>query len=228
MRLRTRTAPCREPLGSPRSGTAARAASTLFAALGLGLAAPALLAQPPGSQAPPPRPSPSEGQVVEAYISEDALQVLYGRRMDVGEFGRNDVRVGVFLNEERDLIGIADMLIDIGQPGRRPHWALQAGPRAYAALMSIESQDVFAIGLGGRLSYFLGGDRRTSVSIAAYYAPDIVTFGNADNVKDVSLRIETPLNDDTYLFIGYRMFEFDLEVDRKVDDNLHIGIRHRF
>ena len=167
-------------------------------------------------------------QAVEAYLSEDAMQVLYGRDMDVGELGRNEVRVGVFLNEERDLIGIADMLFDVGEPQRRPYWALQVGPRAYGALMTIEDQDVFAIGVGGRLSYYLGRNRASSISLTAFYAPDIVTFGNADNIKDVAVSIETRLSDSTNVFIGYRVFEFDLAVDREVDDNLHLGVRHRF
>src|SRR5690606_20391713 len=167
-------------------------------------------------------------QAVEAYLSEDAMQILYGRDMDIGELGQNEVRIGVFLNEERDLIGIADMPFDVGEPNRRPYWSLQLGPRAYGALMALEDQDVFSIGLGGRLSYFLGRNRASSVALTAFYAPDIVTFGNADNIKDVSVSVETRLSESTNLFIGYRVFEFDLAVDRAVDDNLHVGIRHRF
>jgi hypothetical protein len=173
--------------------------------------------------------SPQAGtQSVEAYLSENAMQVLYGRDMDVGELGRNEVRVGVFLNEDRDLIGMADMLFDVGEQGRRPYWGLQVGPRVYGALMTIENQDVFSIGLGGRLSYYLGRNRSSSVSLTAFYAPDIVTFGNADNIKDVAVGVETRLSDSTTLFLGYRVFEFDLDVDREVDDNMHLGIRHRF
>lgn len=167
-------------------------------------------------------------QVVEAYLSENAMQILYGRNMDVGEFGRNDARVGVFINEERDLIGIADMLFRVGEQRRRPYWSLEVGPRAYGALLAVENQDIFSIGLGGRLSYRLGRARASAVSLTAFYAPDIVTFGNADNIKDVSVRLETRLSDTTDLFIGYRMFEIDLEVDREVDDNMHLGVRHRF
>lgn len=177
--------------------------------------------QPQGGAAEP-------SQTIEAYLSENAMQVLYGRNMDVGELGANEVRAGVFLNEDRDLIGIVDMLFDVGEPNRRPYWSLQVGPRAYGALMTIENQDIFSIGLGGRLSYFLGRNRNSSVSVAAFYAPDIVTFGNADNIKDTSVRIETRLSETTNLFIGYRVFEFDLDIDREVDDNLHLGITHQF
>lgn len=176
-----------------------------------------------------PQTEPAEGtQSIEAYLSENAMQVLYGRQLDVGELGTNQARVGVFLNEDRDLIGIADMLFDVGEPNRRPYWSLQVGPRAYGALMTIENQDVFAIALGGRLSYYLGRSRQSAISLTAFYAPDIVTFGNADNIKDVTVTVETRLSESTNVFLGYRVFEFDLDVDREVDDNVHLGVRHRF
>ena len=182
---------------------------------------------PPAGSTQQERQSPSQ-QAVEVYLSQDALQLMYSRPMDMGEFGRNEARAGVFINEQRDLIAVADVLVDVGERRRRPNWALQVGPRAYGALMADENQDVFSIAFGGRLSYFLGRNRQTAVSLEAFYAPDIVTFGNADEVKDVSVRFETALTERTRIFVGYRVFEFDLEIDREVDDNMHLGIRHRF
>ena len=167
-------------------------------------------------------------QGFEGYVSEDALQVLYVRDMDVGELGRNDVRGGFFINEDRDLIGLADMLVDVGEPGRRPYWSLQVGPRVYGALLTIENSDIFAVALGGKLSYSIGPGRRTSASVSAFYAPDIITFGIADNVQDVTIQLETQLTDATRVFVGYRMLEFDLPTDREVDDGVHVGVRHTF
>ncbi|MFO7287249.1 MAG: YfaZ family outer membrane protein [Gammaproteobacteria bacterium] len=215
------------------SGTAsAPRRSPILGILSLACAA-ALLVHADASAQPDRRTTRSsdsteEFQVVEAYLSEDALQVLYGRKLDVGELGRNDARAGVFINEDRDLIGIADMLFEVGEQRRRPGWSLQIGPRAYGALISIENQDIFAIALGGTLTYRFGRRRAAGVSLTAFYAPDIVTFGNADNIKDGLARFEARVSDTTDLFIGYRIFEFDLDVDREVDDNMHVGVRHRF
>ncbi|HEU4617944.1 MAG TPA: YfaZ family outer membrane protein [Gammaproteobacteria bacterium] len=175
-------------------------------------------------------------QGIDAYLGEDAIQVLYRRNMDIGELGRNDVRAGFFINEDRDLIGIADMLINVGRAEREhPAWDLQVGPRVYGALLSVENQDIFSIALGGTLSYHLGRQRSTWVSATAYYAPDITSFGNADSVTDISLEIETPLTEATRIFAGYRWFRFDLapqgnidSSDRKVDEGVHVGISYRF
>ena len=61
-----------------------------------------------------------------------------------------------------------------------------------------------------------------------FYAPDIATFGTADNVKDRSIRFMTKLRDGTDVFVGFRAFEIDLPIDREVDDNLHVGFRRSF
>ena len=62
----------------------------------------------------------------------------------------------------------------------------------------------------------------------AYDMAAILVFGEADDVKDVSLRLQTALRDGTDLFVGFRVFEIDLPIDREVDDNLHVGFRRAF
>jgi hypothetical protein len=83
--------------------------------------------------------------------------------------------------------------------------------------------------LGGEAQYFLNSARSASVTLAAFYSPDIMTFGEADNVKDVSLRFMTRLRNGTDVFFGFRMLEIDMDpVDREVDDNMHLGFRRSF
>lgn len=196
------------------------------------LAAPATLL----AQQDDPQQGPLGQQGVDAYLAEDAIQVLYRRSMDLGELGTNAVRAGVFMNEGRDLIGIADVLIDLRKtplPDRR--WFLQVGPRAYGALLSIENEDIFSVAVGGTVGYYMGPRRRTSLSATAYYAPDITSFGNANSVTDLGIEFETPLTEATKVFVGYRWFRFDLAPkqgvnasDRDVDEGVHVGIAYRF
>lgn len=76
----------------------------------------------------------------EAYIAEDAIRAMYTRNVDVGEFGINDVRGGLFFSEERDLVLIGDMLVDVGRPERLPDWMLDVDPRVCGALSDVENQ----------------------------------------------------------------------------------------
>jgi hypothetical protein len=165
---------------------------------------------------------------IEIYVSDDAMQAQYIRTLDLGEVGPTELRAGFFYNEDRDLIVSGDLLARIGDLAEDRVIEVRAGTRVYGGFLATEDEDVFGVGLGGEAEYFLGRDRNTSIKLALFYAPDIATFGEADNLKDVSLRLQTQLRDGTDLFVGFRVFEIDMPVDREVDDNMHIGFRRSF
>ena len=165
---------------------------------------------------------------IELYISDDAMQAQYVRTLDLGEFGPTEVRGGVFYNEDRDLIGVADLLAPVGDDANVESLELRVGTRVYGAFLAPEDEDVFGVSLGGEAQYYFNSARSASVTLALFYAPDIVTFGSADNFKDASLRFMTRLRNGTDVFVGVRTFEIDLPIDREVDDNMHVGFRRSF
>jgi hypothetical protein len=166
---------------------------------------------------------------IEFYISNDAMEAQYVRMLDLGDLGPTEVRGGFFYNEDRDLIGTGDLLAYVGDEVGVSNLEVRVGTRVYAAFLAPEDQDMFGIGLGGEAQYFFRKNRAASVTLALFYAPDIVTFGISDNVKDVSLRLMTRLRSGTDVFVGYRSFEIDMAPeDREVDDNLHVGFRRSF
>ncbi len=165
---------------------------------------------------------------VEMYLSDDALQARYVRTLDLGEIGPTEVRGGFFYNEDRDLIVSGDLLASVGDEIDARAFEVRVGTRVYGAFLALEDQDVFGVGLGGEAEYFFNRSRSTSVQLSLFYSPDIVTFGTADNIKDASLRLITRLRDGTDVFVGFRVFEIDLDVDREVDDNMHVGFRRSF
>ena len=177
-----------------------------------------------------PRAVRTTDHAIQVYISEDALQAQYIRDLDVDELGTTEVKLGVFYNEDRDLLAIGDLLLPVGEVRDQPHrLEFRVGSRVYGAFLANENEDVFGVSVGGEARYFIGQRRSTAVVLSAFYAPDILTFGAADNVADVSLRLETRLNDGTNIFVGYRALEIDVvPVDRELDDNLHIGFRRSF
>lgn len=188
----------------------------------------ALVAAPSTSVA---QPAADTDQGIEAYVSEDALQGLYTRRMDVGDLGTGSLHAGIFLNEQRDTVILGDLLTDVADPGRFQRWSFQVGPRAYGVLLSTENQDIFGAGLGGRARFTFGGTGPVSLHLTAFYAPDILTFGAADGIRDVSFRIELAMNPDLTGFVGYRILEIDLEgpvANKRLDDGVHLGLRRRF
>lgn len=168
---------------------------------------------------------------ISVYVSNDALQALYVRDIEINRVGNTTARMGFFFNEDRDLIGIGDLMAYTGnvQDPRNRRLEFRVGTRVYGAFLNVENNDVFAISIGGEAQWYFSRDRRTSVLLGFYYAPDILTFGEANNVMDATLRLQTRLTERTDVFVGYRLFEFDQDTgDRRVDDGVHLGFQFEF
>ncbi len=161
----------------------------------------------------------------ELALSNDTLQVRYFGKVDAGDDGR--FVGGVFLGEERDIVLSGAMMfgVDIGQ-----RFDVAFGPQLYAALLSDENQDVMALSLGGEARWYLDSSRRFAISGQAFYAPDILTFGSADNLMDLSARAEMKISDRVIAFAGMRWFEFDLtdgSGERTLQEEVFVGLRYR-
>lgn len=165
----------------------------------------------------------------EIALSDDTLQLRYidnGANIDVGRGSR--VSGGFFLSESRDIVLSGDVLF----PAQLDWDRLQIlfGPRAYAALLEDENTDVFAVSLGAELRYEL--DRNSGLALAgqAFYAPDILTFGSANNLTDLSARLEIRLQPRLTVFGGMRWFEFDLTEggQRTLQEELFAGVGWKF
>ena len=165
----------------------------------------------------------------EIALSDDTLQVRYidsGANIDVGRGSR--VSGGFFLSESRDIVLSGDVLFPVQLDFDRLQ--ILVGPRAYAALLEDENTDVFAVSVGAELRYEL--DRNSGLALAgqAFYAPDILTFGSANNLTDLSARLEIRLQPRLTAFGGMRWFEFDLTEggQRTLQEELFAGIGWRF
>jgi hypothetical protein len=166
----------------------------------------------------------------EIAVSEESLQLRYvrprtqpGSNIEAGQLG-----FGMFLNEERDIVASANYYVEASRL-RMNRLNILVGPVAYAALLSEENTDVFALGLGAEARYRLLRNPEVTIVGRAVYAPDILTFGAADNVWDVIARAEVPITNRVTGFGGFRLFEIDL-VDGKteLEESMHFGLRYRF
>ena len=173
----------------------------------------------------------SDRPVGEISFSDDTMQLRYrdaGRNVDVGRGGR--ASGALFLSESRDIVFFGDLLFpaDIGAEQLQ----LIFGPRMYAALLEDENNDVLSLSLGGEARFELTSN--LAIAAQAFYAPDILTFGTADSLTDLSARVEFELQDRLTVFGGMRWFEFELidEIDgsdeRTLQEELFAGMAWRF
>lgn len=172
------------------------------------------------------------GQAGEIALSEDSMQLRYIRsRMQPGADNPNEageLGFGLFLNEQRDIVASANYFVEASEL-RMYRLSVMVGPVAYAALLSLENNDVFALALGAEARYRLLRSPEVNIVGRAAYAPDILTFGSADNVWDVIARAEIPVTERVTGFGGYRLYEIDLlQGKRELEETVHLGLRFQF
>jgi YfaZ precursor len=166
----------------------------------------------------------------EVTLSDDTMQLRYidnGKNVDLDRGARASGTF--FLSEARDIVLSADVLI----PAELDWDRLQMyfGPRAYAALLEDENNDVLSLTLGAEIRYVLDRNSGLAVSGQAFYGPDILTFGTADNLTDLSARVEIRPQERLTVFAGMRWFEFELtedEPNRTLQEELFAGVGWRF
>jgi hypothetical protein len=172
-----------------------------------------------------------EQAVGELSFTDDTIQLRYrdaGRNIDVGRGSR--ASAAMFLSESRDLVFFGDLLFPADLWGEQLQ--LIFGPRAYAALLEDENNDVLSLALGGEVRFEL--TPALAISGQAFYAPDILTFGTADSLTDLSARVEFELQDRLTVFGGMRWFEFELidDIDgndeRTLQEELFAGLAWKF
>jgi hypothetical protein len=166
----------------------------------------------------------------EIALSNDTLQLRYIAGGDlVGVDRRSQFSGAFFLSEERDIVLSAGLLfpadLNLGR------LSILFGPQLYAALLEEENNDIMTVSVGTEMRFAL--IRRMGLAVAghAYYAPDILTFGSADNLTDLGARIEIGVAPQLIAFGGMRWFEFDLTEgggERTLQEELFVGFGYRF
>jgi hypothetical protein len=165
----------------------------------------------------------------EIALSNDTLQLRYLGGAGQQIAGSSQVQGTVFLSEERDLVFSAGVLfpVEFNLGGL----SLSFGPQIYAALLHEENDDIMAMSVGLKARYLVLPGLKMAVAGEAFYAPDILTFGSADNLTDMSARVEFDLSSNVMVFGGYRWFEFDMTEGRgtqTLQQQAFAGFGYRF
>jgi hypothetical protein len=161
---------------------------------------------------------------LELALSDQTVQLRYDSPTDTGGEGSR-MFYSVFLSEERDVVGSAGLLVNSDLSFGPVD--VRFGPQAYAGLLKDQNQDVFALALGLEARLNLIRDRALAIVGSAYYSPDVLTFGSADNLTDFTARGEIRINDRLVALAGYRWFELDLLMrqDRSLQNEVFAGVR---
>lgn len=173
----------------------------------------------------------SQRPIGEIALSDETVQLRYiaSAKTTANIPRASRISGGFFLSEERDIVLSGDILF----PAQFDFDRLQVlfGPRAYAALLEDENDDVLALSLGIEARYVLNRSSGLAIAGQAFHSPDILTFGRGDNLTDLSIRAEIRLQPRLTVFGGARWLEFELtdgEGDQTLQDELFAGLAWGF
>lgn len=174
-----------------------------------------------------PREASGQNAAGEVALSDESLQLRFLQSASgVGE--SSELGFGLFLNENRDILASSHYYVEADEL-RFNRLTFKAGPVAYAAMLNTENTDIFSVALGAEVRFEFLRRQELYVVAQAAYAPDILTFGSADNLFDFTVRIELPLTDRVIGFGGYRLLDIDLlNGSRELEESPHLGIRYTF
>jgi hypothetical protein len=160
----------------------------------------------------------------ELALSNDTLQLRYVGAGDVVGVDEGQFTGAFFLSEERDIVLSAALLFPVDV--RVGRLAVLIGPQVYAALLDEENNDIMAGSVGADLRFLVNRELGLAVAGHAFYAPDILTFGSADNLTDLGARVELRVAPRVTVFGGMRWFEFDLTEgggERTLQEEVFVG-----
>lgn len=165
----------------------------------------------------------------EAALSKETAQFTFRSDSSLIGWGGSDLAVGLFYNEDSDFIAQAGLL-QVRQASEQNPLTFGVGVKGYLGQLDDPDQDIFAFGIGGQVRYTIAGTTPMVAYVEAYYAPEITSFADAEQVIDYSIGFQIEALPQTVAFIGLRHLEFevdggDYDAD---DDNIHLGIRLTF
>jgi hypothetical protein len=168
---------------------------------------------------------------LDINLSNTAAQFKYS--VPSGVAGKSELFVSVLYNDVNSVLGEAGLLV-MNEEGSAPGLSLGIGAKAViSTLKNVTANRLSASGaaLGAQLRFEVPNDRRFAFSGEYYYAPKIITFGDADHFSQGTVRAEFAISALTQAYVGYRTTRFSMNnnlQDGVLDDGAHIGVRLAF
>jgi hypothetical protein len=166
----------------------------------------------------------------EAALSTDTAQFTFRSDSSLIGWGGSDLGLGLFYNTDNSLVAEGS-LMQMRPASEEMPLTFGVGVKAYAGSVDHNDDNVVAFAIGGEVRYTIPGTMPMAVYGRGFYAPNITSFADADEVTDLTAGFQIEVMPQTTAFVGIRHLEFgiDNKNDYTADDNnIHIGVRLTF
>ncbi len=164
---------------------------------------------------------------LDLSFNSDALRAIY-----VHDFASNDLSgdIGFANNSDKGTVINASLFVSgFASDGDNP---LKAGLGIRTGYVDGDAskQTGIPVAIGGFFRYALPRMDRLSIRGDAWIAPDVLSLGDLDEYRDLSLRVQYALLREADVFVGARYLntEFSNGSRALIDNGLNIGFNIRF
>lgn len=178
------------------------------------------------------------GQSVDINVNDDSARIRYARTAETVERAQVIGDGSLLYSKDDDtddrLFLAAGGLQVAGDVGARPHSLIAGvGGRLYWAHGESDGQedvDGAALGLGGEARFSFHRLNRLVFAGHLYFAPDILSFADVDQLLDYALRVEYQILRPASIYLGYRQVKVkrDGGANATVDSGAHLGFKLDF
>jgi hypothetical protein len=163
-------------------------------------------------------------------LSNTTAQFKYG--VASGLAGKSEVYAELMFNDKHSGIGGVGLLV-ANDEMKVPGLTIGIGAKAVAAtIKDVPARtNSSAIALGAQVRYELPSERRVAFAGEAYFAPKIITFGDADRFQQFGARAEFSISTQLQVYGGYRKTWFVVKgsgKDSVLLNGPHVGVQLSF
>ena len=163
-------------------------------------------------------------------LSNSTAQFKYGVPSSVA--GKSEIYAELMYNNVNSVVGGAGLLV-ANDELQVPGLTIGVGAKVVAATIreTPTRKNTSAVALGAQVRYELPAERRVAFSGELYYAPEIITFGDARHYQQYGARAEFSVSPQLQVYAGYRKTSFTLKTtgtDAVLINGPHIGVQLSF
>jgi len=169
--------------------------------------------------------APAGAGTLDINLGDNSAQIQYSSAMGRDSFGKSEFHMGFLYTDQDNLFGDVGILVKnevgSGLPG------VTVGMGVKGIMATADNSDALALALGGQVRFSPPSASRFGIAGQFYFAPNIVTFGDADRFIETGVRLEYEILPQAVAYLGYRKIKFGLETgpDAVLDEGAHIGVK---
>lgn len=161
---------------------------------------------------------------IDINLSNDSIEAQYTSYWRTADF----ILGAVSNRDTHDWVASAGLLARGTKESTGTRTEVGLGGKVY--VVSVGDADIEALGLGGSVRVF-PNNGPIGIGGRLFYAPKVVTGGDADKFLETGVHVDWELIRDTAdIYVGYRKLRAQLDDGSRVtvDSGGHVGVRIRF